>query len=34
MDRKSQESASQLDAVEIQLADWITVKVLGANYCC
>jgi len=31
MDRKSQESASQLDAVEIQLADWITVKVLGGQ---
>jgi len=31
MDRKSQESASQLDAVEIQLTDWIVVRVLGSQ---
>lgn len=31
MDRKSQESSSQLEAVEIQLADWIVVRVLGGQ---
>ena len=31
MDRKSQESSSQLEAVEIQLVDWITVRVLGGQ---
>jgi len=31
VDRKSQESSSQLEAVEIQLVDWITVRVLGGQ---
>jgi hypothetical protein len=31
VDRKSQESPSQLEAVEIQLVDWITVRVLGSQ---
>jgi len=31
MDRESQKSAPQLDAVEIQLVDWITVRVLGSQ---
>jgi len=31
MDRESQEHPSRLDAVEIQLVDWITVRVLGGQ---
>jgi hypothetical protein len=31
MDRESQEGSSRLDVVEVELADWITVRVLGGQ---